>query len=63
MKITRYSTKITIYKAEKYVKIWERKTRGQVLARLRACLPETDKEIFRMSLVKTVLPFLTNQTA
>ena len=26
-----------------------------------ACLPDTDKEISRMSLLKTVLPFLTNQ--
>ena len=37
--------------------------RGQVLALLLVCLPDTDKEIFRMSLLKTVLPFLTNQDA
>ena len=38
MKSTRYSTKITIEKAEKYLKIWQRKTIGQVLARVLALL-------------------------
>ena len=32
-------------------------------ARLLACSPDTDKEIFCVSLLKTVLPFLTNQAA
>ena len=36
MKSTGCSTKITTYKAGKYVKIWERKTRGYVLAHLLA---------------------------
>ena len=30
---------------------------------LLACLPDTDKEVFCVSLLKTVLPFLTNQAA
>ena len=28
---------------------------------LPACLPDTDKEMFGVSLLKTVLPFLTNE--
>ena len=31
--------------------------------RLLAFSPDSDKDIFRMSLLKTVLPFLTNQAA
>ena len=34
-----------------------------MLACLLACLPDTDKEFFCESLLKTVLPFLTNQAA
>ena len=39
----------------------ERKTRGQELARLLTILSDTDKEVFRVSQLKIVLPFLTNQ--
>ena len=35
----------------------------RVLACLLACSPDTDKEILRVSLLKTVLLFLTNQAA
>ena len=41
----------------------ERKAPGQALACLLAYLPDTDKEIFRMSLLKTVLLFLNNRAA
>ena len=41
----------------------EWKTRGQVLACLRACLPDTYKEICCVSLLKTDLLSLTNQAA
>ena len=62
MKSTGYSTKITA-KVEKYIKIWERKTKGQVFAWLITCSLNTDKEIYRANLLKTVLLFLTNQAA
>ena len=63
MKSTGYFTKITTWKTGKYLKIQERKTRGQVLANLLASYPDTDKEIFHMSLLKDVLLFLTNQVS
>ena len=62
-KSTLYVTKITTYKAGKYLKFWERKTPGRALACLPPCSPDTDKEIFRVSLLETILPFLTNQDA
>ena len=57
-KSTVYFTKITTWKAGKNLKFWERKTPGWSLACLLACLPDTDKEIFRVSLLKTVCCFL-----
>ena len=62
MKSTGYSTKITA-KVEKYIKSWERKTKGWVFTWLLACSLHTDKEIYRVSLLETVLLFLTNQAA
>ena len=44
-------------------KILERKIRGQVLAPLIACSPDSDKEVFHVRLLKTVLSFLTNRAA
>ena len=36
---------------------------GLIIFRHLAWSPDTDKEIFRVSLLKTTLPFLTNQAA
>ena len=55
VKSTGCSTKLTTQKAGKYLKYWERKTRIQKLE------PDTNKEIFRVSLLKSILLFLTNQ--
>ena len=60
---TVYVTKTTTYKAGKYLKFWERKFPGWALACLPPWLPDTDKEIFHVSLLETILPFLTNQDA
>ena len=59
MKSTTYFAEITTQKTEKY--LFER---GQLESTsLLACSPRVMLEIFRMSLLKTALPFLTNQTA
>ena len=63
MKSTGYSTQMTTEKGRKYLTISKRKTRDQMLAFLLACSRDTDKESFRVNLLKTVLPFLTNQAA
>ena len=61
MKSTGYFTKIATWKAGKYLKIWERKTRDQEFACLLACLADTEKGTCCKSLLKTVFPFFTNQ--
>ena len=58
MKSTVYFTKIATEKAGKYLNSLERKLQGEHLL---ACLPDTDKEIFSVSILKTVLLFLTSQ--
>ena len=47
MESTGYSIKVTTKKTGKYLKLWERKTRGHVFAHLLTCLSETEKEIYR----------------
>ena len=57
MKRTTHFAEITTLKAEKYLS-----ERGKLESTcLLACLPRVNKGIFHMSLLKTVLPFLTNQ--
>ena len=50
-------------KGWKVSKILRKKSSGRALACLLTCSPDTDKEIFLVSLLNTVLPFLTNQAA
>ena len=54
MKSTSYMIEITTQKNEKYV--WEEKSTCLV-----ACSPQVNLEIFHVSLLKSVLLFLTNQ--
>ena len=53
---------MTTLKGWKVSKILRKETTVQA-ERLLACSPDTDKKIFCVSLLKTVLPFLTNQAA
>ena len=59
MKSTTYFAEISKQKAEKYLSV-KRKLESTCLL---ACSPRANKAIFRVSLLKTVLPFLTNQAA
>ena len=59
MKITTYFAELTNQKAEKYLS----KRRKLESTCLLTCSPRFNYEIFRVSLVKTVLPFLSNQAA
>ena len=61
IKSTRYFIKITTGKAAKYLKISESKARSQVLALIFDYWLDIDKEIFRAILIKTFLPFSSNQ--
>ena len=61
MKCTKYSTEITIQKAELYLRVWGRKTRVHLLVQLLACWPDTKEESFCVSLLKSALLFLTSQ--
>ena len=57
MKSTTYIAEITNQKNEKYLS----KGRNPLLACLLISSPRVSQEIFRVSLLKSVLPFLTNQ--
>ena len=57
MKSTGY---LLLEKSWEYLKIQERETRNQMLSYL-LTWHDTDKETFRVSLLKTALSFLTNQ--
>ena len=58
MKSTGY---LLLEKSWEYLKIQERETRDQMLSYL-LTWHDTVKETFRVSLLKTALSFLTNQT-
>ena len=58
MKSTGY---LVLEKSWEYLKIQERETRDQMLSYL-LTWHDAEKETFRVSLLKTALSFLTNQT-